>query len=45
MKKLVMKVLRFLRLDGLLLGLVEKLRLGLSKKLTKGAAALDVLLD
>ena len=31
MKKLVMKILRFLKLDGLLLGLIEKLLLGLSK--------------
>ena len=41
MKKLVMKILRFLKLDGLLLGLIEKIRLGLTTKIDKGLAPLE----
>jgi hypothetical protein len=41
MKKIVMKVLRFLKLDGLLLGLIEKIRLGLTKKIDQGLAPLE----
>ena len=41
MKKLGMKILRFLKLDGLLLGLIEKIRLGLTKKIDKGLAPLE----
>lgn len=41
MKNFFIQVLRFLKLDVLLLGLFEKIRLGLNKKIHKADAAIE----
>ena len=45
MKEFIIYVLRFLKLDVLLLGLFEKIRLGLTKKQQKAKQAIETVKD